>query len=150
TAHVCGSQCQFWASELGSRRSQPTLNHTGELNATFCCTSIATSSSWKIAASCALAKYPPARPQSRIVSATRPTNCRTPVSRSGVPSCPCRYFEATMFVAVVDQSTGTSTSFCSKIDLPEASVIEAVRRSHCTSSDGVRPAFEKGRVKVNR
>ena len=28
-------QCQFWASELGSRRSQPTLNQTGELKATF-------------------------------------------------------------------------------------------------------------------
>src|SRR3954467_10342021 len=26
-------QCQFCASELGSRRSHPTLNHTGELNA---------------------------------------------------------------------------------------------------------------------
>src|SRR5216117_2850467 len=26
-------QCQLVASELGSRRSQPTLNHTGELNA---------------------------------------------------------------------------------------------------------------------
>src|SRR5579884_582916 len=29
-------QCQFCASEFGSRRSQPTLNHTGELNAAFC------------------------------------------------------------------------------------------------------------------
>src|SRR5690348_3681554 len=28
-----GFQCQFCASELGSRRSQPTLNHTGELKA---------------------------------------------------------------------------------------------------------------------
>src|SRR2546423_12097080 len=28
-------QCQFWASELGSMRSQPTLNHTGELKAAY-------------------------------------------------------------------------------------------------------------------
>src|SRR5262249_13861631 len=33
-------QCQFCASESGSRRSQPTLNHTGELNAAFCWTRI--------------------------------------------------------------------------------------------------------------
>src|ERR1700760_4619648 len=31
------SQCQFCASELGSKRSQPTLNQTGELNAAFWC-----------------------------------------------------------------------------------------------------------------
>ena len=35
TSPVSLSQCQFWASELGSRRSQPTLNQTGELKATF-------------------------------------------------------------------------------------------------------------------
>src|ERR1700736_1870211 len=29
-------QCQFWASELGSIRSHPTLNHTGELKAAYC------------------------------------------------------------------------------------------------------------------
>ena len=73
-------------------------------------------------------------PQSRMVSATRLTSCRTPVSRSGVPICPCRYFEATMLVAVIDQSAGTSTSFCSKIVLPLVSVIDAVRRSHWSSS----------------
>ena len=39
-----------------------------------------------------------------------------------------------MFVAVIDQSIGTSTSFCSKIVLPLLSVIDAVRNSHCTSS----------------
>src|SRR5271167_966122 len=33
------SQCQLVASELGSSLSHPTLNHTGELNAIFCCTS---------------------------------------------------------------------------------------------------------------
>src|SRR5258708_11568785 len=31
-----GFQCQFWPSELGSMRSHPTLNHTGELNAAYC------------------------------------------------------------------------------------------------------------------
>ena len=39
-----------------------------------------------------------------------------------------------MMVAVMDQSMGTSTSRCSKMVLPLASVMEAVRRSHCTSS----------------
>ncbi len=71
-------------------------------------------------------------PQSRIVSTTRATSCRTPVSRSGVSSWPCRYFEATMLVAVIDQSAGISTFFCSKIVLPFASVIDAVRRSQLT------------------
>src|SRR2546423_3016393 len=32
TRLVVAFQCQFWPSELGSMRSQPTLNHTGELN----------------------------------------------------------------------------------------------------------------------
>ena len=32
-------QCQFCASDLGSMRSQPTLNHTGELNAAYWCSS---------------------------------------------------------------------------------------------------------------
>src|ERR1700760_3082407 len=32
---VTAFQCRFWASELGSRRPQPTLNQTGELKATF-------------------------------------------------------------------------------------------------------------------
>ena len=73
-------------------------------------------------------------PQSRMVSATRLTSWRTPVSRSGVPSFPCRYFEATMLVAVIDQSAGVSTSFCSKMMLPLVSVMAAVRRSHWSSS----------------
>ena len=59
---------------------------------------------------------------------------RTPVSRSGVPRVPCRYLLATILVAVTDQSLGTSTSFCSKIALPLASVISAVRFSHSISS----------------
>ena len=33
TACVCWSKCQVPASDLGSRRSQPTLNQTGELKA---------------------------------------------------------------------------------------------------------------------
>src|SRR6266850_848706 len=74
-------QCQLVASELGSKRSQPTLNHTGELNAAFCCTSRCTSSSWNTAASSGERKYPPAIPQSRMVSATRPIRARTPFSR---------------------------------------------------------------------
>src|SRR5206468_9734550 len=40
-------QCQFWASELGSMRSQPTLNHTGELKAAYWRSSRNASSSWK-------------------------------------------------------------------------------------------------------
>ena len=40
-------------SDSGSSRSQPTLNHTGELKATFCVSSMCASSSWKIAASSA-------------------------------------------------------------------------------------------------
>src|SRR5262245_743687 len=35
TRAVLGFQCQFWASELGSMRSQPTLNQTGELKAAY-------------------------------------------------------------------------------------------------------------------
>src|ERR1700721_123972 len=35
TAQPWAFQCQFWASELGSSRSQPTLNQTGELKAAF-------------------------------------------------------------------------------------------------------------------
>src|SRR4051812_35343693 len=99
TRWACGFQCQFCASELGSMRSQPTLNHTGELNAAFCCSSRCASSSWKMAASSEVRKYPPAMPQSRMVSATRVTSARTPLSRSGVPIWPCRYLLATMFVA---------------------------------------------------
>src|SRR5476649_2403403 len=45
-----------------------------------------------------------------------------------------------MFVAVCDQSTGTSTSRCSKMTEPLSLPIEAVRVSHWTSSYGVLPA----------
>src|SRR3954462_3480946 len=127
------AQCQFAASESGSMRSQPTLNHTGELNAIFWWTSRWTSSSWKVAASSGERKYPEVAPQLRMVSATRAMSWRTPVSRSLVPILPCRYLEATMLVAVIDQSLGTSTSRCSKMVLPEASEILATRSSHSTS-----------------
>src|SRR6516225_515193 len=35
TCCVCAFQCQFWPSELGSIRSHPTLNQTGELKAAY-------------------------------------------------------------------------------------------------------------------
>src|SRR5215469_17610548 len=49
-------QCQFWPSELGSMRSHPTLNHTGELNAAYCLIRRCTSSSWKVAPSSGVRK----------------------------------------------------------------------------------------------
>ncbi len=118
TRPVAGFQCQFCASELGSRRSQPTLNQTGELKATFWLSRRWESSAWKVAASAGVAKYPSRRPQSRMDSATRVMRARTPLSRWGVPTWPCRYLEATMLVAVMDQSEGTSTFFCSKMVRP--------------------------------
>ena len=42
--------------DWGSRRSQPTLNHTGELKLAFCWTRMWTSSSWKMSRSSAEAK----------------------------------------------------------------------------------------------
>src|SRR6202162_1263251 len=69
-------QCQLVASDLGSMRSQPTLNQTGELKATCWRISRWTSSSWKVAASSEERKYPSFMPQSRMVSATRETNWR--------------------------------------------------------------------------
>src|SRR5579864_3300290 len=49
-------QCQFWPSELGSMRSHPTLNHTGELKAAYCLIRRCTSSSWKVAPSSGVRK----------------------------------------------------------------------------------------------
>src|SRR6202034_3180784 len=91
TLCVLGFQCQLRPSELGSIRSHPTLNQTGELKAAYWRTRMCTSSSWNVAPSSAVLKYPCAIPQSRMVSATRVTSWRTPVSRSLVPSLPCRY-----------------------------------------------------------
>src|SRR5205823_845681 len=51
TRLVVAFQCQFWPSELGSMRSQPTLNHTGELNAAYWRIRRCTSSSWNVAPS---------------------------------------------------------------------------------------------------
>jgi hypothetical protein len=61
-----------------------------------------------------------AMPQSRMDSATRVMRARTPDSRSGVPTWPWRYLLATMLVAVMDQSAGTSTFFCSKMSCPSS------------------------------
>src|SRR5260370_26549912 len=75
-------QCQLVASDFGSTRSQPTLNQTGGLKATFWRRSRWTNSSWKGAAASEERKYPAFMPQPRRVSARRPTSCLTQVSRS--------------------------------------------------------------------
>src|SRR6266705_1631054 len=80
----------------------PTLNHTGELKATFCSTSRWVNSSRKASRDAVLAKYLPCSPQLTIVFTTRPISWRTEPSRSGVLSLPWKYFDATMFVAVCD------------------------------------------------
>src|ERR1700684_1558397 len=51
TRPAAGFQCQLRASELGSMRSQPTLNQTGELNAAYWRRMEWGSLSWKAAAS---------------------------------------------------------------------------------------------------
>src|SRR3954468_1448109 len=51
TRPATGFQCQFWASELGSMRSHPTLNQTGELKATYWRIRMCKCSSWKVAPS---------------------------------------------------------------------------------------------------
>src|SRR5579875_4163995 len=84
-------------------------------------------------------------PQSRMDSATRETRARTPDSRSGVPTCPWRYLDATMLVAVMDQDEGTSTSFCSKMILPLKSWMMASRFSQVSSSKGLTPGLVKWR-----
>src|SRR5579862_8390527 len=48
---VAAFQCQLVASELGSMRSHPTLNQTGELKAAYWRMRRWTSSSWKVVAS---------------------------------------------------------------------------------------------------
>jgi hypothetical protein len=77
------------------------------------------------------------------VSTTRAISPRTLASRSGAPSWPRKYFEATMFVAVWLQVAGTSMSCCSKTGCPFSSLITAERRSQVTSSKGCRPAVVK-------
>src|SRR5579859_583972 len=75
-----------------------------------------------------------------MVSTTRCTSWATLLSRSGDPIFPWKYLLTTMFVAVCDQSAGTSTSFCSKMTAPLSLPIAAVRDSHFVSSYGVLPA----------
>src|ERR1700761_8091425 len=84
-------------------------------------------------------------PQSRMDSATRVTRARTPDSRSGVPTWPWRYLDATMLVAVMDQEEGVSTSFCSKMILPLKSWMMASRFSQVSSSKGETPGLVKWR-----
>src|SRR5258705_3579028 len=83
--------------------STPTLNHTGLLKQSFCCTSRCVSSSTKFCRSCGVAKYPCSSPHVEIVLTTRPMSWRTLRSRCGVPSVPRKYFETTTFVASCDQ-----------------------------------------------
>src|ERR1043165_2167905 len=66
TDWVCGFQCQLRASELGSMRSHPTLNQTGELKAAYWRTRMCASSTWIIAPSSGVLKYPCANPQPRM------------------------------------------------------------------------------------
>ncbi len=79
-----GFQCQFWASELGSSWSQPTLNQTGELKAHFCWSEDVDELVMESVGVGGGAKYPPALPQRVMVSATREMRARTPDSRSGL------------------------------------------------------------------
>src|SRR6267378_6603708 len=79
-----------------------------------------------------------------MVSTTRSTICLTLDSRSGEPSLPRKYFDATTFVAVCDQNLGTSTPFCSKT-LPLSPGMDESRSSHSTSSYGWTPSRVKWR-----
>src|SRR5207245_7812817 len=121
----------------------PALNQTGLLKAAFWCTSRCVSSSRKMSAASDVEKYPCLFAHPWIVRTTRPINCLTLRSRSGVPRTPRKYFETTTLVATCDQVFGISTSCCSKTTSPFSLVMEASRVSHWTSSNGATP----GRVK---
>jgi hypothetical protein len=69
-----------------------------------------------------------------MVSTTREISRRTLVSRSGDPSWPRKYFEATMLVAVWLQVVGTSIPCCSKTGWPRSSLMTADRSSQVSSS----------------
>ena len=125
--------------------SKPTLNQTGELKAAIWCSRTCVSSSSKASPSSTVAKYPRARPQSAIVPATREIICLTERSRTGEPSCPRKYFWATMFVAFCDHEAGNSTSACSKETLSPWPM-RASRSSHSTWSNGCTPACVKRRL----
>src|SRR5215831_4128515 len=75
-------------------------------------------------------------------------SCLTLRSRSGVPICPRKYFETTMFVACCDPDFGISTSRCSNTTSPFSLPITAERSSHSISSNGSTPASVKKRGKV--
>jgi hypothetical protein len=55
---------------------------------------------------------------------------------------PRKYFCATMFVAVCDQSFGNSTSFCSKAG-PSLPGMKPWRSSHSIASNGSTPGTVK-------
>src|SRR3954453_4226209 len=70
-------------------------------------------------------------------STTRSMTWRSELSRSIEPSCPLKYFWATMLVAFCDQLTGNSTPVCSNATVPSRKLLmRASRRSHRTSSYG--------------
>src|SRR5688500_520064 len=125
--------------------SNPQLNHTGLLNAAFWYTSRCFSSAENDSSASSLAKYFCSRAQCVIVSTTRPISCLTLRSRSGLPICPRKYFETTMFVACWDHDFGISTSRCSKTTFPFSLPITAERISHSTSSNGSTPDSVKYR-----
>ena len=116
---VAAFQCQFWASELGSRRSQPTLNQTGELKATFWLRSrwaelgeegVGVFGGGEVAVADA--------PVADGLGDAGDEGADAGLALGGADLRPWRYLEATMLVAVMDQSAGTSTFFCSKMILP--------------------------------
>src|SRR4029453_185271 len=72
--------------------SKPQLNHTGLLKAAFWYTRICFSSAEKDCNASSLGNFFFVRPQPVMVSPTRPINCLTLRSRSGVPIWPRKYF----------------------------------------------------------
>src|SRR5262245_60855692 len=125
--------------------SKPQLNQTGLLKAAFWYTRMCFKSSLNACTSSSLAKYFWVRAQLVMVSTTRPINCLTLRSRSGVPIWPRKYLETTMLVASCDQNRGISTSLCSNTTSPRSLPITAERRSHSIWSNGSAPASVKNR-----
>ena len=127
-AEHCGRDCAGF--ELGDRcrlprrrssRSRavsltPTLNQTGELKQAFWVSIRCASSSRKFSPSCggrevAVLLAPIGDGIDHALHQLAPRWSRARAS----PALPWKYLLATMLVAVCDQSTGTSTSRCSKI-----------------------------------
>src|SRR6266545_3171574 len=98
--------------------SNPQLNHTGLLKAAFCSTRRCFRSWLKAESASSDAKYFCLRAHPVIVSTTRPTSCFADRSRSGDPTWPRKYFDATMLVACCDHVFGISTWRCSKTTVP--------------------------------